>query len=95
MSKPDTIDEILNQFVNHELQVAGGVYTNEDPMLSFPETKAALSAMVDGDVIGNDAKCEKNHEEYFDWCSYCDVERVKSELRAEQRQRAIAKGFTL
>jgi hypothetical protein len=35
-------------------------------------------------VIGEDRKCEKNHVEYFDWCSYCDIERVRAEWREVQ-----------
>lgn len=39
-------DELLDAYRNHELQVAGGVYINDDPKLSYAEAAQAIDALV-------------------------------------------------
>jgi hypothetical protein len=48
------------------------------------QSQQQLLDRVQKEVIGEDSHCEKGHEEYFDWCSYCSIEREKSDLRAFQ-----------
>jgi hypothetical protein len=53
------------------------------------EIHKSVQAIVEANkkwVIGEDAPCEKGHKEYFDWCSYCSIENIKTELREEQRK---------
>lgn len=44
-----------------------------------------LTLLVEEKIVGKDESCEKGHKEYFEWCSYCDIERHNSDLRAEMR----------
>ncbi|MDQ0869012.1 hypothetical protein QFZ70_001485 [Arthrobacter sp. V1I9] len=82
-SQPDTIDEVLNR---HAQEFKAG---------HLDKVKAALSAMV-AEIVGEDVK-------YLRGRSFPMSEkimknaaiRIENELRGEQRQRAIAKGFTL
>lgn len=41
----------------------------------------------EAEAVGEDATCEKNHQNYKGWCSYCSYERDKSEARHDIRQR--------
>lgn len=81
----DWIYEVLNQFANHELQVTGGAYLNDDPALSISQAKAAIESLM-LDVIGEDELPQEDLA--FGETDKQEFERYgRNDLRAIQRQR--------